>query len=524
MHIAVLDSRGCIIETNRAWKKFGDENGLVSDAHNIGENYLEVCDKAKGDFSREAKPVAQGIRAVLKGESTVYTLVEYPCDGPEQKRWFKLTVIPLMLTNERGALVVHQNVTKEHILYNEELREQRIQSIGTLASGVAHNINNLLTPVVLGVDLIDTHGLGKDEVNVLEAIKENAIRGANLSRQLLDFARGSDSSEKVLVNPVKPIRAIEKLIRTSFPENINVHVGTQPGVQSLIGNEDQLHQAILNLCINSRDAMEGGGDLSLVLEKVDLTREDKVLPLDCVPGSFIKIQIRDTGEGIDVKHLDNIFDPFFTTKPIGKGVGLGLSSTLGIVQSHGGFIDVKTELNKGTEFNIYLPEAEAEAEANQERFISEDQSKLLSEASLDVKKEAAKVKKNFYVLVVEDEEPVREMILRSLKKIGIQTLTATNGVEALSLFLENESQIGMTITNLRMPVMNGRDLVKLLKKADPSHIVIVSSGTAEKDMLDLQKSGLIAGYLPKPFDLRSIERVILTALKLPEESVKALSV
>jgi two-component system, cell cycle sensor histidine kinase and response regulator CckA len=118
------------------------------------------------------------------------------------------------------------------------------------------------------------------------------------------------------------------------------------------------------------------------------------------------------------------------------------------------------------------------------------------------------------VLVVEDEEPVRKMILRSLQKLGIQTLTATNGVEALSLFLENESQIGMTITNLRMPVMNGRDLVKLLKKADPLHIIIVSSGTAEKDMLDLQNSGLIAGYLAKPYDLRSIERVILKALKI----------
>lgn len=443
----------------------------------------------------------------MNGESKVYTLVEYPCDGPEEQRWFKLTVIPLMLTKEHGALVVHQNVTKEHIQYNEELRAQRIQSIGTLASGVAHNINNLLTPIVLGVDLIGTDGLGKEEVDVLKAIKENAIRGASLSRQLLDFARGSDSSEKVLVNPEKPIRAIEKLIRTSFPENINVHVGTQPGFQSLIGNEDQLHQAIMNICINSRDAMEGGGDLSLILEKVLLTREDKLLPLDCVPGNFIKIQIKDTGEGIDEKHLNNIFDPFFTTKPVGKGVGLGLSSTLGIVRNHGGFIDVKTGLNKGTEFNIYLPEE------NQQGFLSEDQSKLLSEALPDVKKEDEKVKNNFYVLVVEDEEPVREMILRSLQKMGIQTLTANNGVEALSSFLENESQIGMTITNLRMPLMNGRDLVKLLKKADPSHIIIVSSGTAEKDMLDLQNSGLINGYLAKPFDLKSIERVILKALK-----------
>jgi CheY-like chemotaxis protein len=385
---------------------------------------------------------------------------------------------------------------------------------------VAHNINNLLTPIALGVDLIETHRLEKEEVDVLEAIKENSIRGASLSRQLLDFARGSDSSEKVHVNPEKPIRAIEKLIRTSFPENINVHVGTQPGVQSLIGNEDQLHQAILNLCINARDAMEGGGDLSLILEKVDLTREDRVLPLDCVPGNFIKIQIKDTGEGIEEKHLNNIFDPFFTTKPVGKGVGLGLSSTLGIVRNHGGFIDVKTGLNKGTEFNIYLPES------NQKGLLSEDQSELLSEVEVshDVKKEDEKVKKNFCVLVVEDEEPVRKMILRSLQKLGIQTLTATNGVEALSLFLENESQIGMTITNLRMPVMNGRDLVKLLKKADPLHIIIVSSGTAEKDMLDLQNSGLIAGYLAKPYDLRSIERVISKALKLPEEAVKAQSV
>ena len=255
--------------------------------------------------------------------------------------------------------------------------------------------------------------------------------------------------------------------------------------------------------------MEGGGDLSLILEKVVLTREDKLLPLDCVPGNFIKIKIQDTGGGIDEKHLNRIFDPFFTTKPIGKGVGLGLSSTLGIVQNHGGFIDVKTELNKGTEFNIYLPEAD------QQGFRSEDQSKLFSEveASPDAKKEDEKVEKNFYVLLVEDEEPVRKMILRSLQKLGIQTLTATNGVEALSLFLENESQIGMTITNLGMPVMNGRDLVKLLKKADPSHIIIVSSGTAEKDMLDLQNSGHIDGYLTKPFDLRSIERVILKALK-----------
>ncbi len=218
-HVALVDANGVIQAVNVAWKRFGEANGLDSPNFSIGENYIEICNLAHGDCSEEAVRVARGLESVLSGEINEFNL-EYPCHSPDEERWFRLTITAVTPGQHDGAVIMHVNVTKEHQMHLQALRSQRLESIGTLAGGIAHDLNNLLTPIVMGTDLIETKHLNPMEIEVLETISENARRGARMIRQLLDYARGSQGLKQKTLQPISIIQDIQKFIRESFPKNI----------------------------------------------------------------------------------------------------------------------------------------------------------------------------------------------------------------------------------------------------------------------------------------------------------------
>ena len=500
-HVALLNKDGIIQAVNVAWKRFAEANGLNSSTFNIGDNYMQVCETAHGECSEEAARVAQGLRSVLQGEASAFTL-EYPCHSPKEERWFRLTITAVEPGKREGAVVMHVDISQERQMHLQSLRSQRLESIGTLAGGIAHDLNNVLTPIVMGADLIESNHLDSTEREVLETISSNARRGADMIRQLLDYARGSKGLDKKTVQPMDVIQEVQSIIRESFPKNIQFTMTGETDLSLIKGNSTQLHQAILNLCLNARDAMKFGGTLNIHTENCHLREGDGILPPDISPGAFVKIQISDTGHGIPKLIQDRIYDPFYTTKPFGEGTGLGLSTTLGIVQSNGGFIHLRSRLEEGSVFSVYLPTTFRPA--------------IMPAAPTENKEpetiQSAKSSRK-RILVVDDESSIRTLLQKTLDKLNYESFAASTGAEAISIFVENSSNIDLTITDAMMPIMDGNDLIKTLKKINPDHKIIAISGVDSETALTTEARQLVDVFISKPFHQAQLREAIKKLLE-----------
>lgn len=500
-HVALLNKDGIIQAVNVAWKRFAEANGLNSSTFNIGDNYMQVCEVAHGECSEEAARVAQGLRSVLQGEANAFTL-EYPCHSPKEERWFRLTITAVEAGKREGAVVMHVDVTQEHQMHLQSLRSQRLESIGTLAGGIAHDLNNVLTPIVMGADLIESSHLDSTEREVLQTISSNAKRGADMIRQLLDYARGSKGLDKKTIQPMDVIQEVQSIIRESFPKNIQFTMTGETDLSLINGNSTQLHQAILNLCLNARDAMQFGGKLNIHTENCHLREGDGILPRDISPGAFVKIQISDTGHGIPKPIQDRIYDPFYTTKPFGEGTGLGLSTTLGIVQNDGGFIHLRSRLAEGSVFSVYIPTTFRPAIKPAAPTENKEPETIQS---------AENPRKR--ILVVDDESSIRSLLQKTLEKLNYESLAASTGAEAISIFVENSSKIDLTITDAMMPIMDGNDLIKTLKKIDPNHKIIAISGVDSETALTAEARHLVDEFISKPFHQAQLKEAIKKLLE-----------
>jgi two-component system cell cycle sensor histidine kinase/response regulator CckA len=262
----------------------------------------------------------------------------------------------------KGKLIINTDVTERKKLETQFLRAQRLETIGALAGGIAHDLNNVLVPILLGSQYLSQRLSGGDARKMLETMQASALRGSQMIQQILAFARGVGGEPAPLdVGPL--VAEIEKFARETFPRSISVENKTHPGHYVVIGNNTQLHQVLLNLAVNARDAMPHGGVLSLKAANVVLDRKITHLQPEPVSGAYIALSVSDTGHGIPPEMLEKVFEPFFTTKAPGKGTGLGLSTVQGIVKSHNGFLEVSSTLEKGTTFHVYLP-AQAQPAAN----------------------------------------------------------------------------------------------------------------------------------------------------------------
>ncbi|HXJ73414.1 MAG TPA: ATP-binding protein, partial [Candidatus Dormibacteraeota bacterium] len=377
------------------------------------------------------------------------------------------------------------------------LRTQRMESIGTLAGGIAHDLNNVLAPIMMSVEILKTKFTDDHSQRMLAILENSTKRGADMVKQVLTFARGVEG-ERVLLQPRHLLQDITKMIRETFPKTIQFKSKITDDLWPITGDATQLHQVLVNLTVNARDAMPEGGTLTVTAENFTLDSDIQHNGNMILPGYFVLVKVTDTGTGISPEVLDKIFDPFFTTKEPGKGTGLGLSTVLGIVKSHGGFVQVQTELNKGTTFLVHLPAQEG--------------AQMLP---VDAEPREMPVGHGELLLAVDDESAVLTMTKETLEAFGYRVLTARDGAEAIALFTAHRNDIRTVLTDMLMPHMDGPSTIRVLKKLDPSVKVIAASGLMDsekvKDATGLEK----IAFLMKPYTaeklLTTVHRVLAEA-------------
>lgn len=421
----------------------------------------------------------------------------YRVKNPQLKeyRWIEDEFIP---QGEHGKVAeffgVARDVTDKKKLEQQFLRSQRMESIGVLAGGIAHDMNNILGPIVLSMQLFKKKLSDPKDQRMIELLETNSMRGTELVKQILTFARGSEVER----TPLQLRHLIEELrtfVRQTFPPNISIETDIPKNLWVVEGNPTQLHQVLLNLCVNARDAMPGGGTLLLKAENVSLDEHYARMHAEAKAGSYVVISVEDTGMGIPQDILSKIFDPFFTTKEQGKGTGLGLSTVYTIAKGHGGFVNVYSEVGEGTRFKVYFPATES-AEATQTRVLEQE----------------SRAGRGEFILLVDDEAAVREITMIILEASGYKVLTANDGVEAISLYARHGHEINLVITDMNMPFLDGPALVRALHKMNPRVRIIGASGLAEKAKIaEAQGSGLNS-FLSKPYTAEKLLKAIATVL------------
>jgi PAS domain S-box-containing protein len=394
----------------------------------------------------------------------------------------------------RAILTINTDITERRQLEAHFLRAQRMESIGTLAGGIAHDLNNVLAPILLSLGMLKRQSRTPSELKQLNILETSAQRGADLVRQVLAFARGADG-ERTIVNIAQVVKDLEPLIRDTFDRNIRFIVQIDSDLPSLIGDPTQIHQVLLNLCLNARDAMPEGGRLQVSVSTVNLDSQYMRMHPVAEPGRYVVLKVSDTGIGIPQANRERIFDPFFTTKDVGKGTGLGLATVQAVVNSHGGFIDLYSEEGRGTQFNVYLPALE---DGQLEDITA-------APASLPAGH-------NELVLVVDDETAVRLTTQQVLEAQGYRVLIAEDGAEAVTRYEQHRDEIAVVITDMMMPGMNGLATIEALQKINPNIRIIAASGLAAYDMVAKAASLGIQHFLPKPYTAEALFKILAESL------------
>jgi two-component system, cell cycle sensor histidine kinase and response regulator CckA len=409
-----------------------------------------------------------------------------------QSRW---TLVRDEAGNPKSILAVDTDITEKKLLEGQFLRAQRLESLGTLASGIAHDLNNILTPILAIAQLLPFKLPHLDEQNqrLLQMLQDSSKRGSDLVSQILSFARGAEG-KRTTIQAGHLLLEVGRVVKQTFPKSIAVHEDvTPPELWMVSADATQLHQVFMNLCINARDAMPEGGTLGLEAKNIRLDANYARMHLNAQEGPYVAIKITDTGMGIEADVLDRIFEPFFTTKELGKGTGLGLSTVMTIVKQHDGFITVYSEANTGTCFTVYLPALES---------VDIDQ----SPESLEVLAGNGEL-----ILVIDDEASIREITRVSLETHNYQVITACDGIDAFSIYAEHKREVSMIILDLMMPLLDTSTIIRTLRRMNPQVQIIAMSGLAPSQAIAESEDTAIQAFLQKPFTayelLRTIHRV-----------------
>jgi PAS domain S-box-containing protein len=394
------------------------------------------------------------------------------------------------LGQPKSILMVDTDITEKKQLELQFLRAQRLESLGTLASGIAHDLNNVLTPILGIVQLLPLKvpNLDARTQHLLEILNDSARRGSDLVRQILAFARGIEG-KPIETQVIHLLVEIQKVIRQTFPKNIELVNDFSQDLRLISADGTLLHQIFMNLCVNARDAMPEGGTLYVTAENVTIDEYYARMHIDANVGNYVVVTIADTGMGIEPAVLDRIFEPFFTTKDIGHGTGLGLSTVLGIVKSHHGFINVYSELNKGTRFKVYFPAADSQSLAPI----------VLPELQLG---------NGELILVVDDEIAVLEVTQATLESHGYKTLTAKDGIEAIAAYAEHKRDISVVLLDLMMPSLDAVTTIRTLHKLNPQVQIIAMSGLATNEALTKTVNEGVKAFVAKPFTALDLLNVV----------------
>jgi PAS domain S-box-containing protein len=468
----------------RFWNKGAERLYGWSAARAIGNQMSAL-------FPKQDKPALAAAEEELlaRGEWTgeLRKLTQSGQDVMVSTRW-------TLLRNERGepcsVLIIDTDITEKKKLESQFLRAQRMEGIGTLATGMAHDLNNILAPILMSAGYLRWDITPDEREKAIGRIELSVKRGAEIIQQVLTFGRGIEG-ERVSVKPADLVAEIAEIVGQTFPKNISVAIAGQPDLWLLTGDRTQIHQVLLNLCVNARDAMPKGGQLTLRANMTTLTEPMPALPIPAQPGRYIVFEVADNGCGIAPADRERIFDPFFTTKEVGKGTGLGLSTALGIVQSHHGVVIVESELQRGTTFKVFFPAS--------------------PQAPL---KETSKVKSlpprsdGEVILIVDDEPDIISGLRQMLERHNYRVYTATNGEKAMDMIARHEQRIDVLVTDMMMPAMDGVALIRAVRGVMPELKIIASSGLgtdmAGNDRTQELKSLGVAAYLPKPYGTQKL--------------------
>ena len=392
------------------------------------------------------------------------------------------------------------DLTERKKLEHQFLRAQRMESIGTLAGGIAHDLNNILAPIMMAVQILKLTATDDQAKTFLETIEVSSKRGADIVRQVLSFARGVEG-ERLEIQPNHLLNDIKSIIRDTFPKNIRLELSfPTEDSWTILGDPTQLHQILLNLCVNARDAMPGGGILGVSFENIILDEQYAAMNIDAKAGKYVTISVTDTGTGISPDILDKIFEPFFTTKELGKGTGLGLSTVIALVKSHGGFINVYSELGHGTSFKAYLPAVEVAARKTGRTGLLPRLPRGNGET----------------VLIVDDEPSILTITGQTLESFGYRTLIANEGAEAVALYAQMRDRISVVLTDMAMPIMDGKATIRALRKINPSVKIIAASGLKTKGGEAKTPDAGVNFYLTKPYTAGVLLNTLHAILAEPE--------
>jgi len=395
----------------------------------------------------------------------------------------------------QSILAINSDITERKNIEAQFMRAQRMESVGTLAGGIAHDLNNILAPIMMSIEVLKQRAADSQSTNILETIGENAKRGADIVRQLLSFARGIEG-ERIEVDPKDLVKNTETIIKDTFPKNIRLDLFVPNMCWKISGDATLLHQVLLNLCLNARDAMPHGGKLYLSVENAVLDQQFAERHLEARPGRYVIMHVTDSGTGIPSAVVDKIFEPFFTTKEVGKGTGLGLSMVLAIVKSHGGFVNVESKPGQGTTFRVYFPALEISSEARKDSSVLPSLPQGKGET----------------VLVVDDEPSVLVVTTQTLTAFGYRALTASNGAEAMTVYMGHRDEIAAVLTDMAMPVMDGPATIRALRDLDPAVKIIVASGSASIGTVSQTPDVGVRHFLAKPYTAGTLLKMLRTVL------------
>ena len=393
-----------------------------------------------------------------------------------------------------SLFMIGTDVTEQKQLETQYFRAQRLESVGTLASGIAHDLNNVLTPISMSIQIFRDKLKDAGDQELLKNLEATTRRGADIIRQVLTFTRGMEGPLEP-VEIARIVKEIARIVGETFPRSVQVETQIPRDLWLVRGNATHLYQVLMNLCVNARDAMPDGGRLALSVSNRTLDQEASRFHAGARPGDYVVLGVADTGEGMSSDVQRRMFDPFYTTKAPGKGTGLGLATVLKIVGSHSGFITVDSAPGRGTRLDVFLPAAYPETRRHAPPPLG------IPEAG-----------QGELLLIVDDEVAICRLATRILQKAGFRCLCAGNGQEAMDLFHRHRDEIRLVVTDLMMPVMGGNLAIRAMLEHRPDLHFVAMSGLLEKEVVAGLPEDRVA-LLPKPFEAETLLGTIHTQLR-----------